>query len=103
MLPCLFVGLFSGYTATALPLDDNFDIANGDSVKDFKEKILQQQFEPFPSPGGEIAMLVRKKVGNPVDFFDKTFDEYKEGFSANGLLKQQSILIKSLRRELAWP
>ena len=34
-------------------------------------------------------MLVRKKVANPVDFFDKTFDEYKEGFSANGLLKKQ--------------
>ena len=32
---------------------------------------------------------MRKKVGNPVDFFDKTFDEYQEGFSANGLLKQQ--------------
>ena len=52
-------------------------------------------------------MLVRKKVGNPVGFFDKTFDEYKEGFSANGELKQQSIqslLINILfRRELAWP
>jgi len=35
-------------------------------------------------PGEEIAILVRKEVGNPVDFFQKTFDEYKEGFSANG-------------------
>ena len=34
---------------------------------------------------------MRKKVGNPVDFFDKTFDEYKEGFSANGLLKHWSV------------
>ena len=41
--------------------------------------------------GEEVAILVRKKVGNPVDFFDKTFDKYKEGFSANGLLKQKSI------------
>ena len=38
-------------------------------------------------------MLVRKEVGNPVDFFDKTFDEYKKGFSAKGLLKQKSIQI----------
>merc|ERR1711953_524864 len=62
MLPSLFAVLFSGFTATALPLNDNFEIANG----------------------GEIGMLVRKEVGNPVGFFDKTFDEYKEGFSANG-------------------
>ena len=54
---------------------------------------LQQEFEHFPSPGGEIAILVRKEVGNPVDFFDKTFDEYKKGFSAKGLLKQKSIQI----------
>ena len=49
---------------------------------------------------------MRKEAGNPVDFFQKTFDEYKEGFSANGLLKQQSIQIlykKLFRRELAWP
>ena len=38
-------------------------------------------------------MLVRKEVGNPANFFDKTFAEYQEGFSANGLLKQQSIHI----------
>ena len=36
-------------------------------------------------------MLVRKEVGNPVDFFDKTFDDYKEGFSANGLLKSNQF------------
>ena len=36
---------------------------------------------------------MRKEVGNPVDFFDKTFDEYKKGFSAKGLLKQKSIQI----------
>ena len=61
---------------------------------------------PLSCPGEEIAILVRKEAGNPVDFFQKTFDEYKEGFSANGLLKQQSIQIlykKLFRRELAWP
>ena len=36
-------------------------------------------------------MLVRKKANNPVGFFDKTFLEYKMGFSARGGLKQQSI------------
>ena len=34
MLLCLFVVLLSGCTATALPLDENFEIANGDIVED---------------------------------------------------------------------
>jgi len=29
-------------------------------------------------------MMVRKQAGNPADYFDKTFAEYKEGFAANG-------------------
>ena len=40
-----------------------------------------------------VKVLVRKEVGNPANYFDKTFAEYQEGFSANGLLKQQSIQI----------
>ena len=39
-------------------------------------------------------MLVRKKVGNPADYyfyFDKTYAEYQEGFAANGVLKQQLL------------
>ena len=32
----------------------------------------------------EVKVLVRKNVGNPVDFFHKTWSEYKDGFSANG-------------------
>ena len=35
-----------------------------------------------------VKVLVRKEVGNPADYFDKTYAEYQEGFSANGLLKQ---------------
>jgi len=35
------------------------------------------------------VILVRKPGGNPEDFFDKTFAEYKAGFAANGLLKHQ--------------
>jgi len=34
--------------------------------------------------GEAIAILVRKEVGNPVDYFNKNYEEYKEGFSANG-------------------
>ena len=49
---------------------------------------------PLPPPPGQVQVLVRKEVGNPADFFDKTFAEYQAGFSANGLLKQQ--LIQSL-------
>merc|ERR1719391_1819848 len=37
-----------------------------------------------PLPPGSVRVLVRKEVGNPLDYFDKTFAEYQEGFSANG-------------------
>ena len=33
-------------------------------------------------------MLVRKQCDNAVDFFDKNFEEYQEGFAANVELKQ---------------
>ena len=32
----------------------------------------------------DVKVLVRKNVGNPVDFFHKSWSEYKDGFSANG-------------------
>jgi len=34
--------------------------------------------------GGPIPVLVRKEVGNPATYFDKSFREYQDGFSANG-------------------
>ena len=40
-----------------------------------------------PSTKTPDVVMVRRKPagnGNPVDYFDKTFAEYKEGFSANG-------------------
>ena len=40
-------------------------------------------------PPPPIKVLVRKEVGNPADYFDKTFAQYKEGFSANGWLKKK--------------
>ena len=33
---------------------------------------------------GPVVMLRRKQVGNPADYFDKTFAEYQQGFEANG-------------------
>ena len=33
---------------------------------------------------GVHAMVVRKQVNNPTDFFDEAFSMYQEGFSANG-------------------
>ena len=55
----------------------------------------------LPPPGEYIKILVRKEVGNPVDYFNKYYDEYREGFSANGLLKQQSQfhILKTLSGE----
>ena len=38
---------------------------------------------------GVQEMVRRKQSGNPVDFFDKTFAEYQEGFSANGEQKRK--------------
>merc|ERR1712113_745563 len=40
-----------------------------------------------PSPpllAGQVLVLKRKEVGNPPDYFDKTFAEYKEGFASRG-------------------
>ena len=49
-------------------------------------------FTLFLSPGAQ-EMLVRKEVGNPADYFDKTFAEYQKGFSANGVLKNNQLII----------
>ena len=40
---------------------------------------------------GPQVMLRSKEVGNPVDFFNKTFAEYQEGFAANGELLQKGL------------
>jgi len=34
--------------------------------------------------GGNVTMLHRKQVGNPSDYFDRNFTNYKEGFQSNG-------------------
>ena len=51
-------------------------------------------------------MVRRKQSGNPEDFFDKTFAEYQEGFSANGDMQQKLKNKKNwffFRGELAGP
>ena len=35
-----------------------------------------------------VVMLVRKQCENPTNYFDKTFAEYQEGFSANGEIQK---------------
>ena len=51
---------------------------------------------PVSTTPASVKVLVRKEVGNHPHFFDKTFAQYQEGFSATGLLKEQfmQILIK---------
>ena len=42
--------------------------------------------------GDSVKVLVRKQSeSNPADFFDKTFAEYQNGFSANGEFKIKPI------------
>ena len=47
-------------------------------------KILLFPMDMVFGPLGDVTVLVRKKVGNLVDFFDNSWTEYKEGFAANG-------------------
>ena len=45
---------------------------------------LRTELETLIAQAGPVVMVRRKEVGNPVDFFDKTFAEYQAGFEANG-------------------
>ena len=38
-----------------------------------------------PLCSGSIVMLCRNSTLNQKDFFDKEFEEYKNGFAANGI------------------
>ena len=38
----------------------------------------------FCSGTKNVLMLKRKEAENPIDYFDKNFTEYKEGFKSNG-------------------
>ena len=41
-----------------------------------------------------LADLKRKKVGNPPNYFDKTFAEYQDGFAVNAELNRVDSLMK---------
>ena len=51
------------------------------------------------TPSGPVVMLCRKEVGNPVDFFDKTFAEYQKGFEANGEFEKNQQRLNVLIQE----
>ena len=60
----------------------------------------QSLFHPF-----SVVMLVRKQCENPTDYFDKTFAEYQEGFSANGEFQKDDKMTENIFQErsgLAW-
>ena len=53
------------------------------------------------SLGDGIAILVRKDVGNPSDYFKKRFTEYQQGFESRGKfhsrVQTESIFVKSFK------
>jgi len=52
-----------------------------DFTSDQLKPIVNEWEHGCPAP---VKILVRKEVGNPADYFDKTYAEYQAGFSANG-------------------
>ena len=47
----------------------------------------------FSGPVPEaVVMLNRKEVGNPADYFDKNFADYKEGFESRGKYSLNQII-----------
>merc|ERR1712186_48809 len=91
-LGVLVVGLVGGGVLCFLSFADSKDVervrAGNISLGDFQERDRQNLLSPGgpPSPcsTASIKILVRKEVGNPRDYFDKSYEEYKEGFAARG-------------------
>ena len=60
---------------------------------------------------GSIVILCRNPTLNPADFFDRTFEEYKNGFAANGIYRNTKPKKKHFltmqwfycRGRMAWP
>ena len=53
---------------------------------DFDPKILTSAL----LSAGSIVILCRNPTLNPADFFDRTFEEYKNGFAANGICRKRT-------------
>ena len=49
-----------------------------------------------------VVMLVRKQCENPTDYFDKTFAEYQDGFSANGEFQKDDKMTKHIFPGEVW-
>ena len=64
-------------------------------------QLSEQNIPVTPFFLGALSMMVRKQAGNPADYFDKTFAEYKEGFAANGVLKNNQLIIQIIFKERA--
>ena len=74
-----------------------------DTSKQINE--LRTEIEELKNPhftGIKHVMLRRKEAGNPVDYFEKTFAEYQQGFEANGEFIEKRIKNIFSRGELAW-
>ena len=61
---------------------ENIDGMRTEISKEISE--VRTELETMIAHTGPVVMLRRKEVGNPIDFFDKTFADYKAGFEANG-------------------
>ena len=46
--------------------------------------ILSNSLQLLCTGSKDVIMLNRKEVGNPIKYFDRSFDDYKKGFNANG-------------------
>ena len=112
MLPSLFVVLLSGFTATALPLDDNFEIANGETIKDFKD---QANSIHFCSKSLNIFLLqvarlqywcVRRSATLLISSTRPSMSTRRDSQPKVCWNRNQFRFIQEntfLRRELAWP
>ena len=53
---------------------------------------------------GVVVMLVRMQSDNAVNFFNKYFEEYQQGFAANGellkVIQNNDMILNLFRREL---
>ena len=65
-------------------------VANTMMIDEVKTEISKEinevrtELETLIAHDGPVVIIRRKEVGNPIDFFDKTFAEYQAGFEANG-------------------
>ena len=103
-LGVLVVGLVGGGVLCFLSFADSKDIVNSVAERD-RRNIASTGCIAVPSEYCAILyscstgdpsrrpvnILVRKEVGNPLDYFEKSYEEYKEGFAARGVFKKYLV------------